>query len=214
MLINSIFDDILTETYVLPIVPISFDAAYLCNENYIKKSKILEILEISNNSNIVKHPKILELITLLNLHDVQPLDAMFLNVFYRKLLRARLENDYLQKDLPSGLIITTFDNAENDYYIVKTLRLFRVLCKYLHIKCTFKEATFKKSLLNDFSFWESMNKNFMDIYGENTIPIINNNDNNTLLFLGILFDIWSGSILTINNEVIKIVPATFITRLL
>ena len=212
MLINSIFDDILTETYVLPIVPITFDAAYLCNENYNKNSKNSKILGLDN---IACHPKILELFTLLNLHDVQPLDAMFLNVFYRKLLRVRLENDYLQKDLPSGLIITTFDNAEYDYYIVKTLRLFRVLCKYLHIKCTFKEATFKKSLLNDFSFWESMNKHFMDIYGENIIPIINNDNNdNTLLFLGIIFDIWSGSILTINNEVIKINPATFIARLL
>jgi hypothetical protein len=167
---------------------------------------------------------------------VTPLDRIFLNCYYRQLFRAKIEQLYMDKILVRGLIVTDYNNTEIDTAIIDTLRCLRVICRYLGIKSTIDPQTFSTEKLYMPSFWFSVTSKFVNLFGESRIEIIEADEqiplnsaeallltdgqkqirrSQVFMFLNIVFNIWSGSILVATDkDNIKIVPATYVTRML
>ena len=126
---------------------------------------------------------------------------------------------------------------DNDKYIVQALRLFQVICRYLGIKSTTTANSFDSSKLDNDIFWSPISEKLLIIFGENRIALINEHERDwlvkpnitrqlqqqeitrsqTFILLNIVFNGWSGSILTIeknNSNIINIIPATYITRMM
>lgn len=157
--------------------------------------------------------------------DISLTDYVFINAYYRRILRARLERDYKGKELPKGLIITNHANSEVDAAIVTTLRLLRILCGFLGIESTTTASSFPRTKLRSIGFWLDISGHFISVFGETRVspltfseyftdsefPLI---EADIIIFLDMIFSIWSGSILTLSEEMVTIVPATYVVRLL
>lgn len=149
--------------------------------------------------------------------SITDLDRVFLNSYYRKLLRAKTEQDLIGKELVPGLVITEYTNHETDVALVASLRYLRVICRYLGIKSTTEATTFPVEKLYLPAFWSSMSEKFVGLFGEiRIVPIEvddelpNNNieammlfntqrqirQAHVLMFLNIVFNTWSGSTLS------------------
>lgn len=167
--------------------------------------------------------------------SISPLDRVFLNAYYRRLLRAKIERDYIGKELVSGLIVTDYTNGDVDVTLVKTLRILRIVCKFLGITSTTHEQTFDISKLYDPIFWNSVSSNFLYLFGENRITVVDEDDpldinsmealmmiecqkktrqSQVLLLLNVIFNTWSGTMLVAVGDSIKVIPATYISRML
>lgn len=149
--------------------------------------------------------------------SITDLDRVFLNSYYRRLLRAKTEQDLIGKELVPGLVITHYTNHETDVALVASLRYLRVICRCLGIKSTTDATTFPVEKLYIPGFWSSMSEKFVCLFGETRIVPIevddelpNNNieammlfnkqkqirQANVLMFLNIVFNTWSGSTLS------------------
>ena len=157
--------------------------------------------------------------------SITPLDCVFVNAYYRRLLRAQIECEYLDKELTTGLVVTEYSNAEIDATIVKTLRLLRVVCKFLGVLSTTHSTSIPADRLYAPYFWRSVSEHFIPLFGESRITAIPEPEDNdlidketheveTLLMLNAIFNTWSGSMLLLNERMVEIVPATFVSRLL
>lgn len=151
--------------------------------------------------------------------DITPLDRVYINSYYRKLLRAKLESDYLSKDLVPGLVVTNYNNAETDASLIKCLRVLRVVCKFLGIKSTTDQKTIPLDKLRVAPFWISVIEHFVELFGETRIETIPEEESQTYMFdvlylLNVIFNTWSGSCLIMTKDTIEIIPATFVSRLL
>ena len=184
--------------------------------------------------------------------SITPLDRVFLNSYYRRLLRAKMEQDLIGKELPLGLIVTQYTNHETDVALVTTLRYLRIICRYLGIQSTIDTASFPVEKLYMPSFWPSISEKFVGLFGETRITPIESDDelpdNNleaimlfnaqkqvrqaqVLMFLNVIFNAWSGSILSLDDTtstkskndrnttedhptIVRLVPATYVTRML
>lgn len=166
-------------------------------------------------------------------------DKLFINSYYRRLLRAKLENDFLNKEIIKGLVITNYNNHNTDIAITQVLQLLRFICKYLGIVSTTTESSFPVEKLYNPKIWSNLSQKFVPLFGEEKVSILDfpddiDPDNSQLLsaesimfegkkkmqqaqvliFLNIVFNTWSGSILSLENNIIKVVPATYINRLI
>lgn len=193
--------------------------------------------EIRKHRNIIeKDDNLNKLISCLFIENpnISSIDRIFLNAYHRKLLRAKLENDFLDKELLENLIIT--DDPIIDNFIVKTLKLLRVITRYLGITSTFTEASFHINKLYMPKFWNELSEKFVPLFGEDLIKPMTNSEvreiynvktliilenlkkliiSEVLLFLNVVFNKWSGSNLVLeSDDTIKVVPATFVTRML
>lgn len=167
--------------------------------------------------------------------SITELDRIFLNSYCRRLLRAKLEEDYLDKDLVPGQIITEYINEETDAAIVETLRVLRVVCKFLGIRSTIEPGSFSIDKLYVPAFWHSVSAKFVKLFGEVRIEVIDEDDDiplksmdamnmkdgqkkirqgQVLMLLNTIFNSWSGSILIVDKDIVKVVPATYINRML
>lgn len=167
--------------------------------------------------------------------SITALDRVFVNSYYRRLLRAKLERDYIGKELVAGLIVTEYTNAETDAALVTTLSVLRVICNYLGITSTTHEATFDLEKLYMPSFWASVSSKLITLFGESRIDDIEVDDPlaldtveavmmhegqknirqaQVLMMLNVAFNTWSGSTLVADGNTIKVTPATYITRML
>jgi len=169
--------------------------------------------------------------------NISDVDRLFLNSYYRRLLRAKIERDYIGKELVPGLIVTTYTDYETDRALVETLRYLRIICNYLGLSSTTVSSSFPFEKLYHPNFWNSLSGKFVSVFGEERItPIDVPIDENVsekekleyqlrvLMFLNIVFNTWSGSTLvldnlsSINNEIlpslsVNVIPATFVTRM-
>ena len=166
---------------------------------------------------------------------ITPLDCVFLNSYYRRLLRAKLEQDYIGKELVAGLVVSEYTNSETDAALVSALRVIRIVCKFLGIKSTTDAETFPLSKLYMPAFWTSVSSKFVTLFGERRAIIIEEDDQlpttnveavlmhegqkkirqgQVLMLLNIVFNTWSGSILSADENTVTIVPATYVTRML
>jgi len=188
---------------------------------------------------------------------IEPLDRVFLNAYYRRLLRAKLEREMNGKKLVPGQVIIEYSEHETDASLVSTLRTLSLICKYLSIESTTHESTFSIEKLDHISLWKDVSSKFVGLFGETLINIIEDtimtisdevvvvanqtvidnikrNHQRKLVFklLMIIFNTWSGSILTINADevtvrikdsavdgtlshvVVRVIPATYVTRML
>ena len=201
---------------------------------------------------IMKNPEIQRLISDLFKEETIPLithvDGLFLNAFYRRLLRAKLEVNInksialtgvgvdsnkvaIDTTFHQGMIDTTFhqgriddQNQSPQKYIldaplVRTLQLVQLICKYVGIPNTITACTFPASKLQISSLWRDISNKLIHYFGEDKIePILNDgteHPSQVLLMLNVLFNLWSGSMLTIADiDTISVIPATYITRLI
>lgn len=251
---QTIWEDINCDIEALPLTPISYDAGSLTNKLYLIIDNKDELRRVLLNNNVVGLYKDLQKIrdhcsTIINDKFVRTLidgifmrnvelstiDQVFLNAYYRRLLRARLELDFLNKNLSSSTVIT--GNKEDDKYIVQALSLLRLICRFLGINSTTTVSTFNSDKLNNDIFWSSISEKLLLIFGENRITLIEEHQDDPLnrpniskqlqqhettrsrsfILLNIVFNGWSGSILTIDAKepsIINIVPATYITRMI
>lgn len=251
---DKIWDDINNEEEAIMIKESNYDPASLTNviaeiiDDKVKRKQTFKKNEIkgmfSDLENIRKHrdqlakdeiiDRLLEtLFVKEEILTITPLDRVYLNSYYRRLLRAKLELDYKNSELPSGLVIGTGDNMI-DGSIVKTMKLLRLICKYLGINSTTHETSFPKEKLAAHSLWRDLSEKFSELMGEK-IPIIDNNieeihkSNNSFfneeqkkmviqtksyMFLNLVFNAWSGTILKADGENVKVVPAIYVSRLL
>lgn len=169
------------------------------------------------------------------IESITPLDMIFLNSYFRKLLRAKLERDLMNEQFPKGLVISQYKNDEIDKAIISTLQLMKLICKFLGIESTTHESIFSLQKLYMPSLWRDISNKFVALFGEDRItPIVVRPDpepdnldaiamqeglkkidqSKVLLFLKIIFNTWSGSDLILDGDNIKIIPARFITRML
>lgn len=137
------------------------------------------------------------------INTITPLDRVFLNFFYKKLLRAKLEQDFIGRELPKdGLKIR----------LIAYLALLRLICQYLNVDSSIDKDTFNVSLLSDYPFWQYISRKFHEILGERDVIILNDN-RQVLLLLNKILNNWSGSILREDGNLVKIIPLKCITRL-
>lgn len=167
--------------------------------------------------------------------SITPLDRVYLNSCYRKLLRAHIELKYQNQELPDGLIIMGMQHVETDRCLVGCLQLLRICCKFLGLRSTTEPGSFPKSKLGMHSFWHSMSSKFIPLMGENLVPPVEKEikgltpatDPNAALeekdllihtksymFLNIVFSAWSGAILKAKGETVYLEPAVYVTRML
>ena len=159
-----------------------------------------------------------------------PLDRVYFNAYYRKVLRAYLEEKYAD-ELPSNLVITGFQNVVIDRTIITTLRLLKILCRYLGIPSIAKGGTFDVEKLYNPAFWSSLSEKFIPIFGENRIEILSDHklegisatmstgpkrfiQAQTLLFLTEVFNRWCGTILRLKEETVHVFPSIFVDNIL
>lgn len=243
----TIWDDIDYEAETIVISDsFTYDPLSLTNEIYdivddqvkrravLRKNKIqghykdLDLIRAHRDA-IVTDAKVTEVVGKLfrasEVPSITALDRVFVNAYYRRLLRAGLERYYLGKELTKGLIITNYANSEVDMAIMMALRLLRIMCKLLGIDSTTSACEFPVTKLRMFDFWADMVDKFVGIFGETRISPFTSPDSeqeetlllaevHILCFLNTVFSTWSGSILTLTGEVVKVIPATYVTRLL
>lgn len=247
-LLESIWQDIDYEAETIVVTDIPYNPTSLTNtiydiidnreqrHNVLKRNKIhglyADLDPIRQHRNNIENDPIVSLLVRQlfkeeEIDSITALDKVYVNAYYRKILRARIENDLLDKELAPGLIITGHGNAAVDNTIVKSLRLIRVICKFLGIKSTTQEAVISMDKLHNQVFWSSISEKFVPLFGEHRIEPITDPEESTLnggesedfseleviMLLNVIFNTWSGSILTINKNEAKIIPATFVSRL-
>lgn len=250
---QTIWDDINTDVEALPVVPIVYDAGSLTNKLYAIIDNKVELRNVLRNNTVVglykdlhsiqahcavidTDKKIKDLVDGIFVPNVELslLDLVFVNTYYRRLMRARLETDYLNKNIRATTVIT--GNKDDDKYIIQALRLFQLICRYLGIRSTTTASTFDSNKLDNDVFWASVSENLLTIFGENRISLIDEYEydclikpniveeikqqeitrSQTFILLNIVFNGWSGSILTVDNtdnNIINIVPAMYVTRM-
>lgn len=167
--------------------------------------------------------------------SITALDRIFLNSYCRRLLRAKLEKDFNGKELVKGQVVTEYTNGETDAAIVETMQLLRVICRYLGIGSTIEPGSFTQDKLYMPSFWFSISSKFVNLFGETRIQVIEKDEefpltsaeamslssgqqqireSQVFMLLNIVFNTWSGSTLVIEKDIVKVVPATYVNRML
>lgn len=251
---QTIWEDINTDVEALPVLPIMYDAGSLTNKLYAIIDNKAELRKVLRNNTVVglykdlqsiqahcttiredkRLQRLINSIFVVNV-ELSSLDLVFVNAYYRRLMRARLEADYLNKNITTTALIT--GNKDDDKYIIQALRLFQLICRYLGIRSTTSSSTFDSSKLDNDVFWSSVSEKLLTIFGENRIALIDEYEydclikpniikeikqqeitrSQTFILLNIVFNGWSGSILTVdstNTHIINIVPAMYITRMI
>lgn len=255
-MLSAIWDDIDQEAEAIVMADTKYDPGCLSNSLYevidnrtkrrqvIKKNKIKGLF--ANIDEIRKHRDELvnnEDISLLikgifkidEINSIEPLDRVFLNAYYRRLLRAKLERDFIGKELVLGQVITDYTSHQIDLAVVETLRLLRLVCKYLGVQSTTHEATFPIEKLYMPTLWRDVSNKFLKLFGENRVTLIEVDDDlpqssmeavfmfegqkrirqtQVLMLLNITFNAWSGSTLIMDGDMVKIVPAQYVVRML
>lgn len=175
-ILTTIWDDINCEAEAITINDIEYDPSLLCNTIYDKIGNIDNIREHLNL--IGDDTRISALVHILfrdDLHDmITALDRIFLNAYYRRLLRAKLECDFIGKDLVPGLIITDCGNAEIDGALVQTLTILRIICKFLGLESSITPGSCAFDRLYNPAFWSSVSSMCIKLFGETRIPVIDN----------------------------------------
>jgi hypothetical protein len=255
-MLSTIWDDINAEAEAIRITPTEYDPCSLMNSLYdvidnkterrrrIKQSTTkglyADLGAIRSHRDIIhKDSDINMLVDALfqpnEISSITPLDRVFLNSYYRRLLRAKLEQDYVGKELVAGQILTEYTNYQTDMAVVETLRMIRVICKYLGITSTIDATPFPLDKLYSPLFWSSISSNFIRLFGENRIGLIEVDDplpkdnveavimhqgqksirqTQILMLLNVIFNGWSGSTLTLNGNTVNVIPATYVSRML
>lgn len=255
-MLSTIWDDINYEAEAIVISDINYEPYSLSNSLYeiiddkakrhrlIKQSKVkglyADLEAIRNHRDIICSD---ENVTMLveglfkseEIAAITPLDRIYLNAYYRRLLRAKIERDQEGKLLVSGYVITEYTNSVTDASLVAALNLIRIICKFLGIKSTTHSDTFPQDKLYMPAFWHSVSSKLVSVFGESRVEVIDEDDplptknmeaimmfegqkklrqSQVLMLLNLVFNSWSGSTLVAQGDEIKILPATYVTRLL
>lgn len=232
----TIIDDINYEMDTIVISDIQYDHVLLTNNIYnIMKDKTINIKKVKKSPldlnkvrahcfDICTDNDVSEMINLLfNKEDIATItsvDKIFINSYYRRILRARVEQNYIGKELLSGLVITTCSNYKMDAIIVEILMVLRIVCKFLGILSTIHDTIFPLEKLYMPLFWESVASRFIYLFGEKRIKEYStetpkyDQQMRLLTILDTIFNIWSGTRLVLDNNVVKVVPATYVCRLI
>ena len=255
-MLSTIWDDINYEAEAIVISDINYEPYSLCNSLYeiiddkakrhrlIKQSKVkglygdIELIR-KHRDTICSDENVTMLVEGLfkpeEIVSITPLDKIYLNAYYRRLLRAKIERDQQGNLLVPGYVITEYTNSVTDAALVAALNLIRIICKFLGVTSTTHAETFNKNKLYMPAFWYSVSSKLVAVFGESRITVIDEDDplptNNleaimmlegqkklrqsqVLMLLNLVFNSWSGSTVVAQEEQIKILPATYVTRLL
>ncbi len=235
-MLDTIYDDINYDAEAITITDINYEPGSLTNNLYniiedkdfrqkiLKKNKVKglykDLYQIQTHmSQIDSDEKIQTLLTNLfkqtEIGSITALDKIFINCYYRHILRAKLELDFIGKEYHQGLILTKYSNIELDAILTKTLGTLRVICNYLGLKSTTTAGTFSIEKLDNNILWPCVGSIFIELFGETRIPDIGNEFNRIYVFmlLNCIFNTWSGSVLSHDNEIVTIIPATYVTRM-
>lgn len=247
-----IIDDINRSCYAISVVKVNYNPLHLTNEIYeVIDNRFKRRQMMKKNPDLYKDFDLIkkhrdelienETLNLLiesyfkkeEIINITSTDRLFLNSFFRKLLRAKLELDHKDKTVLAGQVIFKYNDHQTDHQLAASLRLFKLICNYLGLASTFEPGSFSMEKLYAPKFWANISEKFLPIFGEYKIQIIEAGDpldeNNpmfpgikkikqaqALFLLKVTFDMWSGStfILDENQTTIKLVPSIFITRML
>lgn len=254
--LRDIWDDINYEAEAIVVSDINYEPGSLSNSIYeiiddrTKRRRLLKQSQVkglySDLDAIRKHRDVIcsdENVTMLvqglfkaeETPSITPLDRIYLNAYYRRLLRAKMERDHHGKLLVSGHVVTEYTNSVTDASLVSALNLIKITCKFLGITSTTHSESFHEDKLYMPCFWCNISSKFMALFGENRITVIDEDDplqtNNleaimmlegqkkirkaqVLMLLNVVFNAWSGSTLVADGNIIKVLPATYVTRLL
>lgn len=245
-MLSTIWDDINYEAEAIVVSDITYEPGFLSNSIYdiiddrnkrrrlLKQSKVKGLY--SDLDAIRKHRDVIcsdDNVTMLiqglfkseEISSITPLDRIYLNAYYRRLLRAKIERDNHGKLLVSGHVVTEYTNSETDASLVLALNLIKITCKFLGITSTTHAESFSEDKLYNPSFWCSLSSKFVTVFGESRITVIDEDDplptNNVeammmlegqkrirkaqvLMLLNVVFNAWSGSTLVADGDKIKI----------
>lgn len=241
-LFESIWHDIDYEAEAIVVSDITYDPSSLSNSIYkiiddrdarhklLKNNKVKglyrDLDKIRQHRNVIDNDPVVNLLVRQlfreeEIASITALDKVYINAYYRRLLRAQLEANYIDKQLTLGLVVTSYKNTEVDLAIVKTLRLLRLICKFLGITSTTQQSSIPIEKLNNFTFWSSISEKFVDLFGEARIELIPEESESkeltqmsVLVLLNVIFNTWSGTCLVMKDDKIEIIPATYVTQLL
>jgi hypothetical protein len=249
---QTIWDDINAEVEALPVTSIKYDAGALSNKLYeiiddkaklrrtLLKNKIIGLYKdlslIQSHRETIENDRQLTIVIkqiFFSQTELSSLDKIFVNAYYRRILRARLEQDHLKKKITADMMIVGI--KEVDKCLRDALGLFWIICKYLGIASTTTPSSFNRSKLDDTTFWAPVSEKLLQLFGENRIKLIEPPEENTtgsqhknslakimeqnhlrsgvFVMLNIAFNGWSGSVLMVEGDIITVVPATYITRM-
>jgi len=249
---ETVFDDIDSSSEALTISPVKYDPFCLTDlvikviddqeelRKNIKKGEMMILskylddirqhrLTIMHDTNI--NEKIARLCQRALIEKLTPLDRIYFNAYYRKVLRAQLELKYQQKEFASNIIITNVMNVQIDKLILTTLRLLKIMCAFLAIPSIAQGGTFTTDKLYNPAFWSSLSAKFVPIFGENRIEILSDHQlqgmsekltsgpkrfiqAQTLMFLTEVFNRWCGTTLRLKEEIVYVYPSEFVTNIL
>lgn len=254
-MLSTIWDDIDYEAEAIVVSNITYHPESLSNSIYEvindrnKRRRLLKQSQVkglySDLKAIRKHRDIIcsdENVTMLvqglfkseAIPYITPLDRVYLNAYYRRLLRAKMERDHQGNLLVSGHVVTEYTNSETDASLVMALNLIRITCKFLDITSTTHSESFHDDKLYNPVFWCNISSKFVTVFGESRITVIDDDFFPThnfeavmvlrrqktirkaqvLMLLNVVFNAWSGSTLVPDGNIIKVLPATYVTRLL
>ena len=182
---------------------------------------------------ILDHPAIIDINKRLFKGNLTSLEALFVNVAYRKVLRAKLEDSGI---LP-GQVITGYDELERDTAIIAAVELIEDICNKLGIPDTLTASTFPAEKLetshflgvpwafqSNVDYWSDISSRAVSLFGEDLIPNITLSDAQfvdsdklrfpILALLNSIFFAWSDTILVLKGETIEVQPSLFVAALL
>jgi hypothetical protein len=117
----------------------------------------------------VVNAKIADLFIHDTIKDITPLDRLYINMYYRRILRAKMELDFIGKDISENLLVIPVDHSSKEDLmrnkcIIATLRLLRLTCAFLGIPSTTHSASFPLSKLYMPLFWNKISEKFLPIF--------------------------------------------------
>ncbi len=152
-------------------------------------------------------------------------DYLFINSYYRRILRAQLELLYNTDKAK----VLSFINACNyfDRYVkqtmILTLNCIGILCRYLGIPNTCTCTSFPKKKLYMPTFWNDISHKFLKIFGEETMKMLDiSGDMELSKYLHILLAfnvlktilyIWNGTIVELKEKTVHVYPSYVVNRL-
>jgi len=194
-----------------------------------------------HRSDLVRSPIINKLlITLFRDECIQQIistDLLFINAFYRRICRAKLEYVCSAHELNFGMTIPEYPTYEIPPQMVGLLQIIRLICKIVGIESSIHATTFSLEKLYIPVLWYGIAEKLITLLGETRIALPSEREplptgtleqqaiydglkkvrqSEILRMLKTVFMLWSGSELLLSKDHNSIIvkPATYVVRLM
>jgi hypothetical protein len=129
---------------------------------------------------------------------------MSLDIMIRRL---KLETSLRQTCLVDDIILTTFDNASGDRFVLKALRMMRVLGVLFSLEYSYSAGVASIKTLKNESYWNRIYEYAIDIFGDDT-------PKDPLTLVMFIYKRWCLTRVEVIDDLLKFVPSQKVLNLL